>query len=117
LARADSFEDLRDVMDESAILALRSVYEHVDDIDLFPGLTSERPRKGALVNDGGMDGKHNGHCSLKHLFLPQLGHTMSCLLAEQFRRLKKCDRFFYENDNSAARFTPGSFINYQQQRM
>lgn len=49
MKKAKDFDDLLDTMTADSVDALKRVYEHVDDIDLFTGMMSERPIKGALV--------------------------------------------------------------------
>ncbi|XP_063825039.1 heme peroxidase 2 [Ostrinia nubilalis] len=82
LKRAATFEDLSREIPDEVIARLKRIYPTVDDIDLFPGGMSERPLQGGLV-----------------------GPTFACIIAIQFRQLRKCDRYWYENDNTAARFT------------
>ena len=62
----------------------RGMYESVDDIDLFIGGVAEKPLPGAL-----------------------LGPTFTCLVGDQFARLRLGDRFFYEEGNQLNSFTPG----------
>jgi peroxidase len=55
----------------------------VDDIDIFTGSLVERPVTGGI-----------------------LGPVMTCIIGSQFKRLRQCDRYWYETNDQAVRFTP-----------
>lgn len=71
LKRAQTWDDLSREIPPEVINRLKRIYPSVDDIDLFPGGMSERPLQGGLV-----------------------GPTFACIIAIQFRQLRKCDRFW-----------------------
>ena len=77
------FSHLSDVMSPASLSALARTYSRVEDVDLWVGGLLETPLPGALV-----------------------GPTFSCLLAEQFARTRRGDRFFYSQPNSAG-LSPG----------
>ncbi|CDW55319.1 An peroxidase domain containing protein, partial [Trichuris trichiura] len=91
LPKAKHFTDLVDSMDDDAVRAFSNLYHHVDDIDLFPGLISERSLPGALV-----------------------GPTLGCIIGEQMKKLRNCDRFWYENNIPENRFTPGQLAEIRK---
>ncbi|XP_013149587.1 PREDICTED: peroxidase [Papilio polytes] len=81
LSRPKTFEDLDEIFDASSLSRICKIYNNVDDIDLYTGALAEQPH-GRL-----------------------LGPTLTCLLADQFLRLKIGDRFWYETDDPQVSFT------------
>ncbi|RNA44780.1 chorion peroxidase-like isoform X2 [Brachionus plicatilis] len=82
IKRANSFQDLQDTISIDKINLLAKAYKHVDDIDLYPGGLSETSVNGGVV-----------------------GPTFACIIANQFRDLKRGDRFYFENGPSPTAFT------------
>lgn len=76
LKRAQDFDDLGREIPPEVIARFKRLYPTVDDIDIFPGAMAERPLQGGLV-----------------------GPTLACIIAIQFRQLRKCDRFWCVNQS------------------
>lgn len=83
LTRAKTFEDLSGEIPMKLVKRLSSLYESVDDIDLFTGGMSELPVHGGII-----------------------GPTLGCIIGMQFSRLKRCDRFWHETGDPFIRFSP-----------
>src|SRR5688572_18173619 len=84
LKPVQSFEDLAYLLRPGSAEVFAKLYRHVNDIDLFIGLNHEKPLPDAVV-----------------------GPTMACILAEQQRRGKVGDRFWYENGKMLHSFNEG----------
>lgn len=82
LPRARTFEDLLDVLPGPVVQRLSGIYASVDDIDAFVAGISERSVPGAI-----------------------LGPTFKCIISDQFIRLRRGDRFFYEHGGQSSSFT------------
>ena len=67
-----------------SVETLRRMYRSVDDIDFFVGGMSEKPVSSGL-----------------------LGWTFLCVVGDQFARLKKGDRYFYEFGGQPGSFNKG----------
>ncbi|XP_071035670.1 salivary peroxidase/catechol oxidase-like isoform X1 [Parasteatoda tepidariorum] len=81
LPRLRNFEDLLTVMNPTAARNFSRLYRNVDDVDLYPAGSAETPLPDSI-----------------------LGPTFACIIAEQFRRLKLGDRFWYENGGKESSF-------------
>jgi peroxidase len=80
--RAKNFNDLIGVFDNRTLHRLASIYNNVDDLDLWTAGIAEYPLSGAL-----------------------LGPVFSCIIGEQFAHLRRGDRFWYENSGWPSQFT------------
>ncbi|KAF8782735.1 Chorion peroxidase like protein [Argiope bruennichi] len=82
LPRLRNFKELENIMEPTVAKNFSRLYGNVDDVDLYPAGIAENPLPDAI-----------------------LGPTFACIVAEQFRRLKLGDRFWYENGGMESSFS------------
>ncbi|ENN76518.1 hypothetical protein YQE_06969, partial [Dendroctonus ponderosae] len=83
LSPIKNWRDLQEVMNINVVFRLKSLYSHVDDLDLFTAGLAEKPLKGGVV-----------------------GPTFACIIAQQFANLRKGDRFWHENGDVESSLSP-----------
>jgi len=93
LRRARSFEDFADLVPIHLVQRMKTLYENVDDVDLFIGGISEFHAEGSI-----------------------LGPTFQCIVGEQFKALQYGDRFFYDSYTAGANPAPFSSLQLQEIR-
>ncbi|KAL0129494.1 hypothetical protein PUN28_001634 [Cardiocondyla obscurior] len=87
LGKIGSFSDLEGHLDPQALEQISMLYNTVDDVDLYTGALAEIPESNSLI-----------------------GPTFTCLILDQFMRLQKGDRFWYEHAKQPYPFTEGTII-------
>ncbi|XP_050422954.1 lactoperoxidase-like isoform X2 [Adelges cooleyi] len=79
--RPENFDNLNDVVEQTTLLSIKQLYKSVNDVDAYTGMISEKPLPNGL-----------------------LGPTLTCLLADQFVRIKRGDRYWYETEEKPQAF-------------
>ncbi|CAD5212409.1 unnamed protein product [Bursaphelenchus okinawaensis] len=84
LPKLTSYDQWTEITDPKVRDRVKQLYPDINKLELYVGGTLEEPVEGSLI-----------------------GPTFSCIWADQFRRIRDGDRFFYKN--------PGVFTEAQQQ--
>ncbi|GLH00799.1 Chorion peroxidase, partial [Gryllus bimaculatus] len=93
LPHAHSFEDFEDRIPPEGIHLLQQIYASPQDVDFYVGGLLERPAYDSVV-----------------------GPSFQGVIADQFSRLKKGDRFYYEFGNLPNSFTPAQLQELRKTR-
>ncbi|XP_058813496.1 myeloperoxidase [Topomyia yanbarensis] len=82
LPPVDTWAQFTEAVDPGSLSQMRRIYDQPEDVDVYSGALSEPPVKGGIV-----------------------GPLLTCLLGDQFVRLKQGDSFWYERKKGPQRFT------------
>lgn len=91
LGKVETFGDLEGYLDRRALKQISMLYETVGDVDLYTGALAEIPKSGSLI-----------------------GPTFTCLILDQFARLQKGDRFWYEYAEQPYPFTEDQLVEIRK---